>query len=797
MDAPLMSTGIGARLARIEDGRFLTGQGRYTDDIAVPNQVHAAFVRSPHAHARIRGIEKGSALAVPGVIAVLTGADMAADHVGSMPCVWSVIGKNGEPMKEPPYPPLAVDTVRYVGDALAIVIGESREAARDGAEALAVDYEKLPAVASAVAAVAAGAPRLHAVAPGNVCNDWELGDKAAVDAAMARAAHITRLSVVNQRLVANPMEPRSALAEYDPARGIYTLYTSSQNPHFVRVLMCTNVLHLRENKVRVVAPDVGGGFGAKIPHYAEEAVVVWAAQKVRRAVKWTADRSESFTTDRQCRDHVTEAALALDADSKFLALKVSTVSNAGAYLSLFAGPVQSLLFGSLLSGQYATPAIYAEGKSVFTNTAPVDAYRGAGRPEASYLLERIVDQAARELKIDPAELRRRNFIPPSSFPYLTPTNLTYDTGNYEAHLDRALELSGYKDIAARKAESARRGKLRGIGLSCYTEACGMAPSAVAGSLGGRIGLYETAEVRFDPTGSVTVFTGCHSHGQGHETTFAQIVADRLGVPIEDIEIVYGDTARIPFGLGTHGSRSLAVGGTAIVKAVDKLIAKGIKIAAHLLEASADDIAFEAGMFAVAGTDRAVSIGAVAAAAYVPHNYPLEELEPGFDETAFYDPTNFTFPSGTHVAEVEVDVETGTIEIVQFVAVDDFGNLINPMIVEGQVQGGVAQGIGQALIEQCIYDDEGQLITGSFMDYSMPRADDIPDCRCDFTNTPCTHNPLGVKGCGEAGAIGAPPAIINALLDALAPLGVKTIDMPVTPQRAWQAIEAVRTAKTGA
>jgi aerobic carbon-monoxide dehydrogenase large subunit len=792
-----MTTGIGAHLTRLEDGRFLVGRGQYTDDIVRPGQLHAQFVRSPHAHARIMHIETKAALEVPGAVAVFSGADLAADKVGSLPCVWGVVGKNGVPMKEPPYPPLAIDTVRHVGDAVALVLAETKNAAKDTVEALKVTYQELPAVTSPMAALRKGAPQLHPEAPGNLCNDWELGDKAAAEAGIAKAAHITRLSIVNQRLVANAIEPRSALAEYDPSNGSYTLYTTSQNPHFIRFLMCTFVLHLPEHKVRVVAPDVGGGFGSKIFLYAEEAVVTWAAKKVGRPVKWTAERAESFTTDRQCRDHVTEAVLALGRDGKFLALKVSTVSNVGAYLSLFAGPVQTLLFGTLMAGQYTTPAIYVEGKSVFTNTTPVDAYRGAGRPEATYVLERIVEQAARELGIDPLELRRRNLIPADKFPYDSPMGVTYDTGNFQAHLNRAVDFGEVKDFVARKAESAKRGKLRGIGFSSYIEACGMAPSAAAGSLGGRIGLYEAAEVRFDPTGTATVFTGCHSHGQGHETAFAQIASDKLGLPIEKVEVVYGDTARIPFGLGTHGSRSLAVGGSAIVKAIDKLIAKGKKIAAHMMEASDEDVVFEDGQFKVAGTDRATPIEQVAFAAYVPLQYPLDKLEPGFDENAFYDPTNFTFPSGTYVAEVEVDPETGMVEIVRFTGVDDFGNVINPLIVEGQVHGGVTQGIGQALVEHCIYNAGGQLVTGSYMDYVMPRADQLPNYQTGFTNSPCTHNPLGAKGCGEAGAIGAPPAVINALLDALAALGVATLDMPATPNRVWQAIQAARNAKAAA
>jgi carbon-monoxide dehydrogenase large subunit len=789
-----MNTGIGAPLARLEDGRFLTGRGKYTDDLARHRQVYAHFVRSPHAAAKFKPIDIAPAMKVAGVVAVLTGADMAADGVGGLPCGWGVVGKSGVPMKEPGHPPLAVDRVRFLGDAVAVVLAETKDAAKDGAEALQIDWQELPAVVSAVDALKPGAPSVHDDVPGNLCYDWELGDKAAVDAAMAKAAHVTKLHLVNQRLVPNAIEPRSALAEYDSSDDSYTLHTSTQNPHVIRLLMCAFVLHLPEHKVRVVAGDVGGGFGSKIFHYAEEAVLTWGCKKVGRPIKWTSDRSEAFLTDAQGRDHVSDATLALDKDGKFLALKVATVANMGAYLSTFASAVPTYLYGTLLAGQYTTPAIYVEVKSAFTNTVPVDAYRGAGRPEATYLLERIVEQAAREMKIDPAELRRKNFIQPSQFPYATPVALTYDTGNYEAHLDKALELSDYKGFAARKAESAKKGKLRGRGISCYIEACGIAPSAVAGALGARAGLYEAAEVRFNPTGSVTVFTGSHAHGQGHETTFAQVVSSKLGVPIESIEIVHGDTGRIPFGMGTYGSRSLAVGGTAIVKAMDKLVAKGKKIAAHLMEAAEGDIVFEEGMFKVTGTDKATPIGAIAFTAYVPHNYPHDKLEPGFDESAFYDPTNFTYPSGSYVCEVEVDADTGVVEIASFTAVDDFGNIINPMIVEGQVSGGIGQGIGQALTESCVYSADGQLVSGSFMDYAMPRADNIPNYKFAFTNTPCTHNPLGVKGCGEAGTIGSPPAIINAVLDALAPLGVTSIDMPASPARVWAAIQSARPAK---
>jgi carbon-monoxide dehydrogenase large subunit len=535
--------------------------------------------------------------------------------------------------------------------------------------------------------------------------------------------------------------------------------------------------------VRVIAPDVGGGFGSKIFLYAEETALVWASKRVGRPIKWTAERSESFLTDAHGRDHVTTAEMATDKDGHFLAMRVKTIANMGAYLSTFASSVPTILYATLLAGQYKTPAIFCEVKAVFTNTSPVDAYRGAGRPEATYVVERLVEQVARDHKLDPAELRRRNFI--TEFPYATPVGLTYDIGDYEATLSKAQKIADVAGFAARKAESAKRGKLRGMGYSCYIEACGLAPSNIAGALGARAGLFEAGEVRVHPTGTVTVFTGSHSHGQGHETTFAQVVAGRLGIPVENVEIVHGDTGRVPFGMGTYGSRSLSVGGSAIVKAVDKVIAKGRKIAAHLLEASDTDIVFENGEFKVAGTDRKVPFAQVSLSAYVPHNYPLETLEPGLNENAFYDPTNFTYPAGSYVCEVEVDPATGVVSIEKFTAVDDFGNIVNPMIVEGQVHGGIAQGIGQALLEQAVYDkDSGQLLTGSYLDYAMPRATDLPMFTVDTCSTPCTHNPLGVKGCGEAGAIGSPPALINAITDAI---GVRDLAMPATPERVWRAI----------
>ena len=784
-------TTVGTPVRRREDYRFLTGQGTYTDDIDRPHQLHAYILRSPHAHARIAGIDTSAAASAPGVAAIYTGKDMAADGVGGLPCGWQIHSKDGSPMAEPPHPPLAVDRVRHVGDPVAVVIAETLAQAREAAEQLRVDYVEEPSVVDPAEALKPGAPQVFAEAPGNLCYDWHLGDLAAVDAAFARAARVVKLDLVNNRLVPNAMEPRAAIGEFDRATGDYTLYTTSQNPHVIRLLMGAFVLHIPEAKLRVVAPDVGGGFGSKIYHYAEEAIVTWAAGKVRRPVKWTAERSESFMSDAHGRDHVTHVELALDAQAKFLALKVSTIANMGGYLSTFAPCIPTYLYGTLLAGTYTTPAIYVETKAAFTHTVPVDAYRGAGRPEATFLLERIVDLAADEIGLDPAELRRRNFIPADAYPYQTPVALQYDSGDYGTTLELALKAADYAGFEGRRREALARGKLRGIGIATYIEACGIAPSAVVGSLGARAGLYESAAVRVHPTGSVSILTGSHSHGQGHETTFSQLVADRLGIPIESVEIVHGDTAKIPYGMGTYGSRSLAVGGSAIVKAMDKVVAKGRKIAAHLLEAAEADVEFADGKFSVAGTDRSKSFGEVALTAYVPHNYP-EDLEPGLDETSFYDPKNFTYPSGAHIAEVEIDPETGQVAIINFTASDDFGRIVNPMIVAGQVHGGLAQGIGQALLEGCVYDKEtGQLLTGSYNDYAMPRADDLPAFALSTNVTLCTHNPLGVKGCGEAGAIGAPAAITNALVDALKPLGVRHFDMPATPEKLWRVIQQHR------
>ena len=775
-------TGIGAAVKRREDLRFITGRGTYTDDLNVRGQTYGVFLRSPYARARINAIDAADALQVDGALAVFTGQDTAAAGLGDLPCGWLVKSKDGSDMVSAPHPPLAVSQVNYVGEPYGLVVAESLAAAREAAELVAADFEELtPVVATAEAAQASP---IHEGLEANLAYDWELGDEAATDAALAAAAHVTRLDLTNNRLIPNAIEPRAALATFDPASGEYELRTTSQNPHLERLVLSAFVQIAPEHKLRVVAPDVGGGFGSKIFVYAEETVVTWAAAKVGRPIKWTAERSESFLADAHARDHVTHAELGLDEAGRFTALKVRTTANLGAYLSLFGSSVPTFLYGTLLAGQYKTPNIHVQTHGVYTNTAPVDAYRGAGRPEATFVVERIVEAAARESGRDPAELRRLNMIEPGDFPYETPVALVYDTGNYQASLDRALQLADYGGFKQRRAASEAEGKRRGIGFSCYIEACGLAPSQLAIQLGAGVGLYESGEIRINPTGSVTVFTGSHSHGQGHETTFAQVVSDKLGVPFDDVEVVHGDTGRVEFGLGTYGSRSLAVGGSALISAADKIIAKGTRIAAHMMQAEPDNVAFEEGAF-ISGNQR-LTLQEVAFASYVPADYP-PDLEPGLSEKAFYDPENFTYPAGAHIAEVEVDEATGVVQLVNFVAVDDFGHVINPMIVDGQVHGGLAQGAGQALLEHGIYDADGQLTTGSYMDYCMPRADDVPEFTVDTTVTPCTHNPLGVKGCGEAGAIGSPAAIINAVTDAV---GTEDIAMPATPEQVWRKLQGL-------
>jgi carbon-monoxide dehydrogenase large subunit len=747
---------IGAAIRRVEDARLLTGRGQFVDDMALPGMLHCAIVRSPYPHARIAKIEALRA-AAPGVAALFIGKDMAADGVGPMSAGWALPG-----MVELPRWALARGTVRHVGEPVAAVFAETKALAEDAAEEVQVEYEALSPVED------------------ERCFRWTRGDAAAVEAAFAAAARVVEIELVNNRLCGAAIEPRGILAAAD------TLYVGTQAPHHIRRYVCAE-LGLAESELRVVSPDVGGGFGYKGKHYPEETLLVWAARRLRRPVKWIAGRRESFLSDTQARDHRTRASLALDAEGRFIGLRVKTRADLGAYVSSFGAAIPGPIYTALLAGLYRTPAVFVEVEGFFSHTVPTDAYRGAGRPEACYVLERLADKAARELGLERAEIRRRNFIPASAMPYKTPVGPTYDCGDFPRIFQRALTAADYGGFDFRRIKARERGRLRGLGIAGYVESSGVAPSRLAGMMGARVGFYESAQVRVAGDGSVTLALGTHNHGQGHATTYAQIVAASFGIPIERIRVIEGDTAAVPVGTGTFGSRSIAVGGSALYKAAAKVLEKGKLIAAHLLEAAAADIEFAAGRFSVAGTDRAVSFDEVARAANVAHRLPLETLEPGLDESAFYDPPNFAFSNGAHVCELEVDPETGEVALVSYHAVDDIGTVINPLIVEGQLHGGLAQGIGQALHERTVYE-EGQLLSASFMDYAVPRADELPGFVSETDESqPCTHNPLGAKGCGESGAIGAPAAVVSALLDALAPLGVTDIEMPATPHRVWRAI----------
>jgi carbon-monoxide dehydrogenase large subunit len=783
---------FGKSIKRREDPRFITGRGKYVDDLKLPGMTYAAFVRSPHAHARIKSCDVAAAKAHPGVIAVFTGKDMTG--VNSLPCGWDLRKAKNIPgvvqdLVMPPHMPLTSDVARHVGDPVAVVIADTQAAATDAAEKVRVAWEPLPAVTATEKATAPGTVQVHADAPGNVAFKWALGDGAATDAAFKTAAVTVKKRIVNQRLVANAMEPRACVARFDEATDELTLWVTSQNPHVHRLLMCAFVLGIPEHKVRVIAPDVGGGFGSKIFLYNEEVVCSWAARQVKRPIRWTSSRREAYMTDAHGRDHVTDAELALSSDGKILGLRVKTTANLGAYLSTFAPAVPTFLYGTLLNGVYGIGAIHVEVTGVFTNTTAVDAYRGAGRPEACYVVERMVDAGAAALKMDPAELRKKNFIPKFSGAFQTHVAVVYDSGNYAGALDKLLSVFDYKKFRTEQEAARKAGRLLGVGFSTYIEACSIAPSKVVGALGAGAGLYESGKVRVHPTGMVTVYTGSHAHGQGHETTFAQLVADELQIPIEQVEIVHGDTGSVPFGMGTYGSRSASVGGTAIHMSLDKIKEKGKKIAAHLLEASPKDVEYVNGQFQVMGVpSKAIPFGTVALTAYVPHNYP-EGLEPGLEETSFYDPSNFCFPFGAHACVVEIERETGQVKLLRYVAVDDVGNVINPMIVDGMVHGGIAQGVGQALWEGAVYDDRsGQLVTGTMMDYAMPKADMLPFYETDRTVTPTPVNPLGIKGAGETGTIAATPAVVNAVVDALSPLGVDHIEtMPLTAARVWDLI----------
>ncbi len=789
---------MGASVKRREDPRFITGKGNYTDDLKLPGMTYAAFVRSPHSHAGIRKIDTSKALKHPGVVAVFTGKDMTG--VNSLPCGWDLNkGKNipgvVQDLVMVAHMPLTSDVARHVGDPVAVVIADSQDAALDAAELVAVDWDVKPSVTATAAAGQTGAAQIHATAPGNVAFKWELGG-GDIDAAFKSADVVVKKRIVNQRLVANAMEPRACVARFEESTGDLTLWVTSQNPHVHRLLMCAFVLGIPEHKVRVIAPDVGGAFGSKIFLYNEEVVCSWASRQIKRPIRWTSTRREAYMTDAQGRDHVTDAAMAMSKDGKILGLHVKTTANLGAYLSTFAPAVPTFLYGTLLNGVYVMGAIKCEVTGVFTNTTAVDAYRGAGRPEACYVLERMIDAAASALKMDPADVRRKNFIPKFSGAYQTHVAVAYDSGDYAGAFDKLLQMFDYKKFRAEQAEARKQGRYLGVGFSTYIEACSIAPSKLVGALGAGAGLYESGKIRVHPTGGVTVFTGSHSHGQGHETTFAQLVADELQMPMDQVEVVHGDTGAIPFGMGTYGSRSASVGGTALLMSVNKIKEKGKKIAAHLLEASASDIEYVGGQFQVRGAPgKAVPWGAVALTAYVPHNYP-EGLEPGLEETSFYDPSNFCFPFGAHACVVEVDGDTGHVKILRYIAVDDVGNVINPMIVDGMVHGGIAQGVAQALWEGAVYDEEsGQLVSGSLMDYALPRSDMLPMYETGRTETPTPVNPLGVKGAGETGTIASTPAVVNAVVDALSAFGVDHIEtMPLTPERVWKTVQAAKSKK---
>ena len=779
---------VGASIKRREDPRFIQGKGRYVANLQLPGMVHVAIKRSPHAHARITGMDTSAASAMEGVLAVFTGQDFKDGGCGSLPCGWLV-----PDTKVPDRPIVVIDRVRHVGDSVAVVVAEDPYVAADAVEAIEVDYDPLPTVVDARGTTDEGAPRVHDEIEDNVSYHWALGDREACDKAFAEADEVVELELVNQRLIPTAMEPRAAAAQWDAASEEMTLWTTSQNPHPIRLLLSAFTLKIPESRLRVISPDVGGGFGSKIFHYPEEVIVPWVAREVGRPVRWVATRTESQMTDSQGRDHVTVAKLAVQSDGTFTGLDVETWANQGAYLSTFAPLIPTALYITLLSGNYKMPGVFGKVHGTLTNTVPVDAYRGAGRPEAAYLVERLVDLAAARLGRDPLELRRQNAIPKEDFPYQTPVAFQYDSGDYDRLMQTAADRADYAAMRAAQAEARAAGKLRGVGVVCCIEASGPAPSAVAGALGSAVGFWESGEIRVHPTGQVSVFTGSHSHGQGHETTFAQVAAEELGVPMESVEVVHGDTGRVNFGMGTYGSRSACVGGSALVRSAEKVRAKVLKLGAHLLEAAEEDVVYdrEAGRVHVKGSpDRGKDFGELAFAAYTAHSLP-EGMEPGLNFVSFYDPANFTFPASSHICEVEVCPESWEVSILRYVAVDDVGKVINPMIVEGQIQGGVVQGVGQALTEIGVYSDDGQLLSGTLLEYAVPRADLLPGIEVDRIETPSPHNPLGVKGAGEMGTIAATPVVANAVMDALAPLGVTHMELPLTPERIWRAVQAAQ------
>jgi len=773
---------FGSGIKRREDPGLLTGQAKFTDDFTLPNVAHLAVARSPYAHARIKAIRTKKAAGMPGVLGVYTGKDMKDAGFGPIPCAWVVPGSEA---KTPPYPPVAIDTVRYVGNAVAIVVATDRYAARDAADAIEVDYEPLPVAVEARKATEKGAPQLHADAPNNVAFHWKVsgGD---VEGAFRSADVVVKDRIVNQRLIPNAIEPRAALAQWTLATGEFTLWVTSQNPHIARFLLSLDT-GTPEHKIRVIAPEVGGGFGSKLPHYPEDSMVVFAAKTLGRPVKWTETRSENYRATIHGRDHIQEVEMAAKKDGTIVGLRATVWANMGAFLSTASTGVPTILHGLMLSGAYRIPAIREDVIGVFTNTTPVDTYRGAGRPEATFLVETMVDRLARELKLDPADVRKKNLIPPFEGGHQVATGLTYDSGNYIVTMDKAMEMLDYRAFRKNQAELRKKGEYVGVGFSTYAEICGLGPSQVAGAVGFGGGLWESAIVRFHPTGKVNVMLGISPHGQGERTTFAQIVADQLGVAVDDVEIVCGDTERTPMGWGTYGSRSTPVGSGALFGAIQKIKEKAKVVTAHLLEAAVEDIEYADGKFFVKGSPgKFKTIQDVALMANVAWNYP-KGLEPGLEASAFFDPPNFVYPFGTHIAAVRIDPETGEIRLERYIAVDDCGKVINPMIVAGQVQGGVAQGVGQALWEGAQYDENGQLLTGSLMDYAVPKADFLPNLELAMTETPTTSNPLGVKGIGETGTIASTAAVYNAVIDALAPFGVTKIEMPLTPERVWRAI----------
>ena len=774
------SAAFGASIKRREDPRLITGRGTYVDDIKLVGMLNIVLVRSPYAHANITSIDTSAASAVDGVVAVYTGEDLA-EQLGSLPCGWVV-----PDTIEVPHPPLAIGKVRCVGDAVAAIVADNPTAAVDAAALVDVGYDVLPAAVNAEAATKDGAPQVHDDAPNNVGFEWEVGG-GDVDAAAASAEVRVSERIVNQRLIPNSMEGRAVVADYNPGTNHVTLWTSSQIPHLVRLLMALVTGH-PEHQIRVISPDVGGGFGCKLYLYAEEVIAFAIAKALGRPVKWTEERQENYLATTHGRDHIGDWEIMGNRDGTITGIRGTVYANMGAYLSTFAPAIPTYLFGLMLGGPYKIENVHCKVIGVFTNTTPVDAYRGAGRPEATYVVERMLDRFAAEIGMDPVEVRRKNLIPPFEDGYDVATGVTYDSGNYEKALDLALSMLGYEDFRKEQEEARQNGRYIGVGLSTYVEICGMAPSAVAYALGARAGIWESSLVRVHPTGKVTVYSGASGHGQGHETTFAQLAASELGVPIEDVEVVESDTAQVQQGTGTFGSRSAVVGGTAIHMSVEKIKDKAKQIAAHMLEASPEDIVYEDGQLFVQGAPtEAKSFQEVALAAYWYDGFP-EGLEPGLEATSIYDPKNFTWPFGTHICVVEIDPDTGDTKVLRYVAVDDVGNVINPMIVEGMVHGGVAQGLGQALWEEAVYDDDGQLITGSMLDYAIPQAASLPSFETARTVTPSPTNPLGVKGAGETGTIAASPAVINAVVDALSPFGVTHIDMPAKAEKVWRLIQ---------